>query len=138
MTPLDKALEALRRIAAIADAPSDIKPGAYSVSEFSRLSVGKLGQALMLEMPNIRTALADIDAGGWQPIATAPRGDNPEEDDGPPILLGQIGWETGHEGFWYANWQNWLLTNLGGDYGSEVHRPTHWQPLPPAPKGETE
>lgn len=48
---------ALGRIVAIGDAPSTLKPGRYSPSEFALQSLAVLGSGLMLELPLARAAL---------------------------------------------------------------------------------
>lgn len=57
----------------------------------------------------------------WQPIETAPR-DGTEvlvwDEDGPDFFLGH----------WDLSFRSWL-----SDYFDEIS-PTHWMPLPPAPK----
>jgi hypothetical protein len=68
----------------------------------------------------------------WRPIETAPKGDDPDEFNGPPILLGHPDWASGYEGFWYAHDQAWYFANLDSEYG-DAEYPTHWQPLPPSP-----
>ncbi len=65
----------------------------------------------------------------WKPIATAPKGADPKELNGPPILIWREGWPTGYEGFWYASDRAWYFANLDSEYGSPEY-PTHWAPLP--------
>lgn len=71
---------------------------------------------------------------GWQPIETAPK-------DGTKILLARIGRnEVGKDlgiwwaarGFWSSQWNNWN----DGIEPSGLAYPTHWIPLPAAPKQE--
>jgi hypothetical protein len=69
---------------------------------------------------------------GWMPIETAPKGDDPKEANGPPILIWAAGWPTGYEGYWYAPYQAWFFANLDSEYGGEEY-PTHWRPLPAPP-----
>ena len=90
-----------------------------------------------------RAALANAEPAGWQPIETAPK-------DGRPILLfGDCRVTSGNwsapsetpriiyqDGFapdtewdeWEPYWESW-----DGGF-TEEHPPTHWMPLPAAPK----
>lgn len=67
----------------------------------------------------------------WQPIESAPKGDDPKEENGPPIIGWREGWTTGYEVYWFASEQAWYFANLDSEYGSPEY-PTHWQPLPKA------
>jgi hypothetical protein len=69
----------------------------------------------------------------WQPIETAPKGDDPRELNGPPIIGWCSTWPTGYEIFWYASDQAWYLANMDSEYGSPEY-PTHWMPLPEPPE----
>jgi hypothetical protein len=73
----------------------------------------------------------------WQPIETAPKGDDPKDADGPPIILWQKGWPHGYEGYWYAYGQAWWPANEDSEYGYELY-PSHWMPLPTPPNKDVE
>lgn len=62
-----------------------------------------------------------LDAPGWRPIETAPRGTV-------PVLLGAVGCEI--LGMGYAEFAGTLCT--------DGHAPTHWMPLPSPPDASTE
>lgn len=77
-------------------------------------------------------AMPTIDQdGGWQPIESAPKGDDPKELNGPPIIIARTG-EWAYEGFWYSSDQAWYFANMDSEYGSPEY-PTHWRPLPNPP-----
>lgn len=77
---------------------------------------------------------ADIDtAARWRPIATAPK-------DGSVVLL-WLGspWSEPRTAYWYEPWANWQPQGVRPDPNEDASGiggavPTHWQPLPPAPK----
>lgn len=58
----------------------------------------------------------------WHPIETAPR-------DGKPFLA--YDGRAVAEVYWAKPWAEFVYTLSGGTYGT---RPTHWMPLPEAPK----
>jgi hypothetical protein len=79
--------------------------------------------------------------GDWQPIETAPKGDNPKDASGPAILVAAKAWlgdpllHVG-EAYWYAGGECWMWANLDSEYGDAIY-PTHWMPLPEPPQQET-
>ena len=92
-------------------------------------------QELQGKLPEIIAALSQAAPAGedaWQPIETAPRGDDPKDTNGPPILIWRDGWPSAYEGFWYAPDQAWFFANLDSEYGSPEY-PTHWMSLPKPP-----
>lgn len=71
----------------------------------------------------------------WQPIETAPKdGTNillyePKNEFNPPeYFVGR--WEKSRDPFIYGT--SWECS----EYGAFNHHPTHWIPLPDAPKGD--
>ena len=77
-----------------------------------------------------------LDSGGWLPIETAPK------DRKIPVLItgGTFHWE-GSRSSESAPMNHREIAHYNGDVyddGGEAfywYRPTHWQPLPPLPKG---
>jgi len=73
-------------------------------------------------------AIAAYEAARWQDIASAPT-------DGTPILVGcartkSLRWAVWSDGYWRDG-----QAHAGGEICG-CPEPTHWQPLPAAPKGE--
>ena len=70
-------------------------------------------------LANIRAALSEAKAGGWQDISTAP--------DGTMILCANMNAREARDWCFVA----WLV---GGKVcGHRMDKPTHWQPLPAPP-----
>ncbi|NDV77236.1 DUF551 domain-containing protein [Burkholderia cenocepacia] len=78
------------------------------------------------------------DREAWQPVETAPKG--------PSIQLWVPALGIFVDGPWRGRWSyvanQWVLDTPfcepdgRGVSVSEIHNPTHWMPLPPAPNGE--
>ncbi len=83
--------------------------------------------AAAMQLPDVRALVgARKTAATWQPIETAPL-------DGSEIIVWSYR-EDAFVAFWHGPSNSWLWTSrdLSGD---ERLDPTHWQPLPPPPKG---
>lgn len=75
----------------------------------------------------VAALVADRQRDQWQDISTAPK-------DGTTVLLFAPGWDSPNTGWRFTEdaWQDCPYSHRGdGSY-----EPTHWQPLPAAPKGE--
>ncbi len=60
----------------------------------------------------------------WQPIKTAPK-------DGTRVILFRPDWiESMVTGYWNKDFDDWFIPYNGSPFLS----PTHWMPLPEAPK----
>jgi len=87
------------------------------------------------DAPEAREALARIRAAEWRDISTAPR-------DGTTVLLfsnkNGLGWNITGYGRWeggddiVSGWVSFGMIEPGGNLG--LANPTHWMPLPAAPR----
>jgi hypothetical protein len=80
------------------------------------------------DLARMARAIAAYEAARWQDIASAPT-------DGTPILVGcartkSLRWAVWSDGYWRDG-----QAHAGGEICG-CPEPTHWQPLPAAPKGE--
>jgi len=76
---------------------------------------------------NLRDRItALLDSGGWMPIETAPK-------DGKGILICRTGFDCVVSARWSTHYDQW---STGSGPMAFFAEPTHWQPLPPLPKGD--
>ena len=89
-----------------------------------------------MDVADLRTLLSAVDGDGWRAIETAPK-------DVPVLLFGPspagVWW-----GYWWVNGRGYMETSTGQDGWTDgtlrgedlrVYEPTHWRPLPLAPRG---
>ena len=107
-------------------------PHEQLIAELMRPTVPKTERehAAVREIERLRAELNDIAAAlpgvpDWQPIETAPK-------DGEKRLLLVVDHGEWGDKVWMGLWADgWVLS-----YGKAINEPTHWMPLPEAPKPE--
>ncbi len=70
----------------------------------------------------------------WRPISEAPREPVAEGWTRGPLIYVKSPWGGWDVGWWDLNYNCFRMI---GDDGPHDEQPTHWQPLPPPPAGET-
>ncbi len=113
--------------ARVAELDADIQQDAQSTSNAFKVQAAKLTVAFDY-IQELEKRLAESQAGGWQPIETAPK-------DGTDILV------LNEEGVFEASADDGRWIPLASDYhgcgccSEAFEEPSHWMPLPPPPAG---
>jgi len=116
--------------------PADMPPRLFEVWRSKRFFVEVFRRARSGVISAVIRPTPPSTPGTWQPIATAPK-------DGTRVILYKFtppGWYIVGHGYWFAGQDGscgWIARAFNGDVGSlGLAYPSHWMPLPHAPKNE--